>query len=448
MTARTAAATFLLLATALAAAAQPSPLVTDASWGPLPFDVAPKVDLSQRKTLAIPELPAAPEIDGVLEDSAWEVAAETDEWMVSTGEARAPVQTRAWFGTFAGQLFVGVRAEEPNLQGIVANITEDGGSVWSDDCVEMFVDGNLDLETARQLAINSLGTVTTLVRGGDWSPEVARAARVGEDAWFAEFALPLSALGLTGTDFGLNICRERRAGGGNQLSCWSPTGGGFHEPARFGLASLPGGYLRAFTVGEGMLGQSEVTVTVENPDDRERRLSVGLTWWQGDGLALERVLGPYSIQPGQQREVTFGYDIARADAPVNLELAVTDEEGKVLARRQVTQPVVDVLDLVVSRRLFVAGDRHLAARGTLRVSDSLLQRGQVVLAVFDGEMAVKAREELQPADRALRAEMQLPELQPGAYTLHLVLKEMRGETPRRIAEEKLKLIVLPEVPLD
>jgi len=434
---------------ALGAAAQTEPpLAVDVRWGDVPVQAALQVDLSARKHLAIPELPSAPQLDGDLGDEAWDHAARTDTWMVNTGERPAPVQTTAWLGIHGGTLFVGARADEPNVGGILATVTEDGGPAWSDDCIELFVDGNLDLQSARQLVINSAGAVTALDNGpGDWRVDVARATRVGEDAWFAEFALPVAGLGLTGTDFGINICRERRAAGGTELSCWSPTGGGFHQPGRFGLASLPGGYLRGFAIGTGMLGHNELSITIENPDDRPRSLGTRLTWWQGDDIALERALGPYALEPGEAREVTFGYDIAMAGEPVQLEMAVLDETGKVLARQEVSQGVVDVLDMAAGRSVLVVGEGTMFARATLRITDDLLARSRLIIALFRrSDMALVARSEFAPpGGSAVRAELSLPDLEPGDYSLHVVLKSGDGDDARRIAEEKAMLHVLAPV---
>lgn len=429
--------------------AQVPTLTTDVRWTATPEPEQTPVDLSQRRSIAIPQLTTAPEIDARLDDAAWQEAASADEWMVNTGERPAPVQTTAWLGTHQGILYVGIRAQEPNVEGIVASVEEDGGPTWNDDCVELFVDANLDLESARQLIINALGTVTTaMAPRGEWEAKVTRAARVGDDAWFAELAMPMSDVGLTGTNFGLNICRERRAGGGDdvELSCWSPTGGGFHQPDRFGLASLPGGYLQAFCAGRGLLGHNELTVTLKNPDDEARNVRARLTWWQGEGMALERTLGPFALEPGATREVTFDYDIATADEPVQMEVAVLDADGDVLAARRLTQKVQDVLDMQASRCVLRPGEREMIIRGALHVQRDLLERSQVVLAVFARpEMGLVAREELLPQARAMRADIRLPELSPGTYSVHLVLKRTDRDEPRRVAEEKVLLHLLEPV---
>lgn len=445
MTLRTALA-FSFLVTAAVHAQTRSPLVTQVRWQRMPPDEALPVDLSGRKQVTVPELPSAPKLDGRLDDAAWERAATTDRWMINTGEGPAPVQTKVWFGTFKRRLYVGVRAEEPKVAGIVARVTEDGGPAWNDDCIEIFVDGNLDLVTARQLVINSIGAVTGLRPKGEWKPKVARAARVGEGAWFVELALPMGHLGITGIDFGLNFCRERRAAGGNQLSCWSPTGGGFNQPSKFALASLPGGYLQSFSVGDGQVGPYLLPVVIKNPDERARRLSVRLVWQQGGGSPSEQKLGPCTLKPNESRDLMLGYGIALAGMPVQLQLSVIGEEGEVLAKREVTQHVADVLDLAVSRCIFTGEDREMTIRGLLHLSDYLLRNSRVTVAVLDSAKAIKASQGLTPPGKgAMRARIFLPGLVPGDYALALFLDDLRWRKPRRIAEEKAAFHVLPGV---
>ncbi|MGD9498351.1 MAG: carbohydrate-binding family 9-like protein [Armatimonadota bacterium] len=436
----------ILFAGAASAQSEP-PLVAQVCWTTPPVATTPQPDLSARKHLNIPELPAAPQLDGDLGDAAWEGAAQTDTWMDNTGERPATVQTSARLGVHGGHLYIGVRAEEPNVAGLVASVTEDGGAVWEDDCVELFVDGNLDLQTSRQLVINSVGAVTTLRHGpGQWVARIPRAARVGTDAWFVELAVPLAGLDLAGSQFGINLCRERRAGGGEvELSCWSPTGGSFNLPGRFGLASLPGGWLQAFALGSAMLGVNELTATIENSDDRPRTLTARLTWWQGEGIALERSAGPFTLGPGASREVSFAYDVQDAGEPVQLEVAVLDEQGRELARREIAQPVADVLAIQVGRSVLLPGEQTVCARARLHVTGEVLARSRLIVALFRApQMMLVARSEFAPpGGTVMSAELSLPALVPGDYTLHVVLKDAGGT--RRIAEEKAALHVLGPV---
>ena len=198
-------------------------------------------------------------------------------------------------------------------------------------------------------------------------------------------------------------------------------------------------------MGKGVLGQNELTATIANPTDAPQNLRVRLAWWQGDGITLERTLGPFSVAAGDSRAVTVGYDARRTDVPVELELAVLNEAGDAVAERQVSQEIVGVLTMDVSRRLLPDGDHELIVRGVMQVSDSYLERSRAILAVFDEEMVLEARQVVQPVDRVMRAKLRVPPLESGPHTLHLVLKDGDGPDARRIAEERVTLEMLPPV---
>lgn len=60
---------------------------------------------------------------------------------------------------------------------------------------------------------------------------------MGEKEWTLEMAIPFSALKVKpreGDAWGFNICREHWAHGRKEISAWSLTRGGFHNPRAFG----------------------------------------------------------------------------------------------------------------------------------------------------------------------------------------------------------------------
>jgi len=52
---------------------------------------------------------------------------------------------------------------------------------------------------------------------------------------------------------------------------------------------------------------------------------------------------------------------------------------------------------------------------------------------------------IQPEGRVMRAEIQLPPLEVGQHTLHVVIKDGEGDDAQRIAEQRLALQVLAAV---
>lgn len=190
---------------------------------------------------------APPVIDGALDDTCWQSAAILGSFVELDGSGLAAPATEARVCWDAEHLYVGVRCDEPNMKAVKAQMKERDDAVWRDDCVEIFIDTNLDRSSFYHFAINALGTVWDEVRPGsaEWNANVQSAGSRGEKQWTVEVAIPLADLGgaQPGDRWGLNIGRERNISR-TELSAWSPTYGKFLEPARFGellLSDQPGG---------------------------------------------------------------------------------------------------------------------------------------------------------------------------------------------------------------
>lgn len=193
---------------------------------------------------------APPALDGALDDACWQSAAVLGSFVKLDASQLASPQTEARVCWDAANLYLGVRCEEPNMKALKMQMTARDDAVWRDDCVELFLDTNLDRASYYHFAINALGTVMDEARPGtiEWNANVRAAGARGEDAWMIEVAIPLADLGgaQPGDRWGLNVCRERQAGGSNELSAWSPTYGQFLVPERFGellLCDRPGGFV-------------------------------------------------------------------------------------------------------------------------------------------------------------------------------------------------------------
>ena len=192
---------------------------------------------------------APPALDGALDDACWQSATVLGSFVKLDASQLASPGPEARVCWDAANLYVGVRCEEPNMKALKTQMTARDDAVWRDDCVELFLDTNLDRTSYYHFAINALGTVMDEARPGtiEWNANVRAAGARGEDAWTVEVAIPLADLGgaQPGDRWGLNIGRERQAGGSNELSAWSPTYGQFLVPERFGellLSDRPGGF--------------------------------------------------------------------------------------------------------------------------------------------------------------------------------------------------------------
>lgn len=170
-----------------------------------------------------------PRLDGRLDDPCWKRAAAQPFKMALTGAAPdAEVATSVqavW--TDQGVVF-GFMLREPAVAAIRATRTRHDQDVYSDDCIELFLDVDGRREKYHQLVTNSLGAVYDgTASGAEWNSSGTRAvAHKDRTFWSLEILVPFADFPAhsrprVGTLWYANFCRSRFAGGGQQLQRWS-----------------------------------------------------------------------------------------------------------------------------------------------------------------------------------------------------------------------------------
>lgn len=271
-----------------------------------------------------------PLIDGQLGDACW--GQPLGAFVALDMSELAWPQTAVFMTYDDASLYVAIRCNEPAMKSLRADVTERDGALWRDDCVELFLDSNCDRKTYYHLIANAKGALYDSVTPGDanWNGDITVAAAVAEDSWSVEFAIPFVELGGSpgpGALWGVNIGRERYAGGKGQLSAWSATYGKFHEPARFGqvrfaetAAVLHVGVPENVAFGPntisvtGTPGGAVPTVELlrEWPDDIERTWKIsdpvvqqGTTGWQAQFRIVDGSEVGLLVSRGQGSDIVF-----------------------------------------------------------------------------------------------------------------------------------------------
>lgn len=210
--------------------------------------------------LLCPPVEAPPVLDGRLDEPLWVTAASMGEFQnyMAPGVA-ARQKTEVFLCHDATNLYIGFRCFEPAMEQLKAGVTEHDGSVFGDDSIELFIDTRNDEFNFFQLAFNAAGTRFDQLCAGDnnaganvfganysrqkvrdvkwtgaWTVKTSRHA----DRWEAEVALPFKTFGRESDLWGINICRNRKAGEA-ETSAWR-VGGFFHQPKLFGKMLLAG----------------------------------------------------------------------------------------------------------------------------------------------------------------------------------------------------------------
>jgi len=259
----------------------------------------------------IPKTEAAPVVDGDLSDRAWESAARFGPFLRYQGRVDNPTKQPAAVQSTAlalyddEALYIGVRCQEPDTKGIVAQDRERDAAAHLDDSVELFLaPGNRRghyyhfVVNARNARVDQRNWGSPLQHDYAWDGEWQSATNVAPgQAWTAEMAIPWYnfAADLDDGTWRFNICRSRRVGGETEYSSVAFVTGSFHSIEEFAVLAAPNAdfaRLRGLDVADVRVpayalteeGYAyEVTGTVLNDADQARRVLVELTDRPADG---------------------------------------------------------------------------------------------------------------------------------------------------------------------
>jgi hypothetical protein len=174
-----------------------------------------------------------PTIDGRLDDACWKQAPVIGSFIDIDKQtpSRWPTTVRLLYDE--RNLYAAFECSETEPASIIAQIAQDGGEVWRDDSVELFLNPRGDGQTYEQFVANVLGARNRTSPG--WQAKTSRS----EAGWVVEMSIPLASLGQpqAGDVWLFDACRTRpaRPQAPPEHSSWAPTEGSFHQPAKWGL---------------------------------------------------------------------------------------------------------------------------------------------------------------------------------------------------------------------
>jgi len=156
--------------------------------------------------------------DGALDEAAWKSAVALTDFI--RGSDRPDVKTRVLVTYDKANLYVAVVCQEPNTDKLVTKTTERDGEVWTDDCVEIYIDPSNEKQGTTGyygFFVTPKNVVYDRRRDGNWSSTAWKSgARVVDGTgWVAEVAVPFKVMGVSpkpGHKLGVMVARVRKAG--------------------------------------------------------------------------------------------------------------------------------------------------------------------------------------------------------------------------------------------
>jgi len=191
-------------------------------------------------------VPKGPAVDGTGKDPIWAKSPELILGDVSTTgpDPKKLTTARVLFGP--RRLYVVFKCADADTGQLKAAVAERDGNVWQDDCVELFVSGDLEAEGYFHFIFNAKGAVYDErckgnQRDKDYKADVvAKAAVVKGVGWTVTASVALKDLGAwAGKDltWRLNVTRTQPARGRQAMkdTSWATLGAeNFHQPEAFG----------------------------------------------------------------------------------------------------------------------------------------------------------------------------------------------------------------------
>ncbi len=426
-------------ATTIPDATSDDALIASAVWANRE-QLATQTPAGGARQTTIPIWTSSPVLDGELNDKEWSDAAILSPFVPNAGTRAPQMQTDVRLGSDGKNLWLGITCHEDKMAYITADITRDGGNIWEDDCVELFIDHNLDRRTFRQVLVNSLGKQgwndpTDLL----WKATSLTKTTLHEDEWVIEWCIPMADLGLTGSPFGLNVCRERRPMETMELTCWAPTGGSFGQPSTFGTANFGQTWISALNVPPAALGTNNFGVTLTNGSATTRRIATQLSIdgaASGDTQTVRPAGGrvdEIELAAGASTTRNYAYEVMTSSAP-ELMLRITDaSSGQELATRTFTPEVASPMELTVRPQITYLANTQAIAEIELNLAEDLRAQSRLVLVLYDAQGS-RVRQQVVDSLRGdrLSARINIASLAAGKYTLRASLERITPLGIRRI----------------
>lgn len=157
----------------------------------------------------IPKAASAIDLDGALDDAAWQSAAVIDKFYETSPSDNIPakVRTVAYITYDSRYFYIGIRADDPEPQKIRAPFVDRDGVIGTDDNIAIFLDTRNDKRSAIELRVNPRGIQADGIFNDanfneDFSPDFYydTAAQISKEGWTAEFRIPFSSLRYSSAD--------------------------------------------------------------------------------------------------------------------------------------------------------------------------------------------------------------------------------------------------------
>jgi len=399
-------------------------------------------------TITATKVTSPPEIDGVLEDTAWRKTAALTRFSGTIENAPARVQTKAYLVYDDEALYVAFDCEEPKPSGVKTE-SQTTDDVWSkvDDIVAVFLVP--EKGERYQFAVTAAGVKFDKYTGPKkdlryrYAIDCTVATKTGKANWTCEMKLPFKALRIgpqMGKVWRINFCRSRPQ---DKIvaSSWAETAGQWKNENSYGtlrgliigetyLKEKPALRLKDVQWSDFVVGRNTVTLKLRSPRSSGKHI-VGITSTSPSGKAIETKKNVEVKDRGIAEHVAE-FELAAESGKHQIAVSLADADtGRLLYRSPpTTADIPSFLHAFCDRNYYT---REKDCRVIIRFADAISQQlsGKVLkLALTDS--GGRALRQEKGKDLAPKQIVSLPigALPPGVYAAQGVLLDGDHELSR------------------
>jgi hypothetical protein len=253
-----------------------------------------------------------PSIDGKINDGEW-IGIQPGELKV---KSKIPInKTEVYVAYNSKYLFMAFVCHEREMAKIKAKIhafEARDTNIWTDDCIEIFLDPLASGKEFYQFIINSNGIFyDALNQDSSWNSNIKVAVNKYKDQWIVETAIPFSDFNYTpsgGEQWCINLCREQKQHKENSSLFPAKK---FMDPASFGPFEFQKqtSPIDNIKLSIGQLWNPDspsVKLSVKNNAEQSQKIRVGIFSTIGTKL-FSKTVENITLESGKTAKVTLPY---------------------------------------------------------------------------------------------------------------------------------------------
>ena len=412
---------------------------------------------SNASELVLPKLSSPPVIDGEMKSGEWKDALAVKSLKPYYPNKPVSQKTEVYLGYDDERLYIGVVCRENQMGKLKRNILKRDGTLWTDDCVEIFLTTGkntkkhsyyyhfiVTLRGTQYDSETSVAKSNVSTRNLKWDGAWIAKSSIGKDRWSCEVAIPFHILDIGDGEWTINVGREEKPS--NELSSLSGPFKNFSEyhiikgmSLDLSKHALVIDELDFDSVGFGV---NSFVARGRNKKSSAVEVVAETILTDSTGKEISKSAKTANLAGGKKIEIASSFEIPKVNLEYTLLFSLLNPKShRTLASRSMRLAIPSALEAVLSSEILYLSEKALNCDVMVNLGGETLNK-----CVLEANVEFADKQEASP-DRVFKLEkaktaVSLPvgSLKPGLYKLTLTLKYADGKVieKRILGFEKLR----------